>query len=287
MKLNNKEIWIILISAIVIISVFGNMVRGAKVITGITIFRDIPLTKEDYQYFGKEEFLTYFYLPDDGCTGFVNYCSYIYASENLSKADSNQDGKIDDADLISMVKAYGCNRDKAKNPACTDSNSDGICDCWNQPVEECFFVISGREFRDPDRDCKMEQDDLDLITANFAKTHNLMKTVGCENNDICEADINQDGVVDILDATIAGVKYGAKAELYKRLLQKKSEADLNDDGYVNILDAVLMASNYGKEAIERRCSREPIKHTSGKEYEINVQGIGINWVQSAWQCPVL
>ena len=52
-------------------------------------------------------------------------------------------------------------------------------------------------------------------------------------------DINRDGVVDILDLTIVGARFGQRGQ---------NSADLNGDGLVDIVDLVLVASEFGGEA---------------------------------------
>ena len=52
-------------------------------------------------------------------------------------------------------------------------------------------------------------------------------------------DINRDGVVDILDLTIVGARFGQRGQ---------NRADLNGDGLVDIVDLVLVASEFGGEA---------------------------------------
>lgn len=273
MKIENKEIWIILISAIVLVAAFGYRAFSASpnAISGIMIFRDIPLSKENYQYLGNEQFSTSIYLPKDNCDGFVNYCSYVYGSNALSQADVNDDGKIDETDIAIVVKAYGCR------------NGDA---CWGKPIEECFFTISGRKFKDPTRDCKIDSTDAKLITDNYGKTDDYALDVNCDNYDVCKADINQDGKVDIYDLTIANSKNGQTADLFQRIAYGGSEADVNLDGTVSISDVVIVSGNFGRDAIERKCSRENIDHMSGREYSINVQGTGISWLQASYLCPI-
>ena len=264
--------WIILITAIILVSVFVYSVKGERYVTGVIVFRDIPLTKENYANMGTETFSNTFYLPGDSCSGFVTYCGYVYKSGVDSRADINKDGKIDDTDLAIMVKAYGCNK--------TRDN------CWDQPIEECFFTISGRRFKDPTRDCKMTQADSDLITNYYGQTHSYALSYNCDEYEICRADINQDGKVDIYDATIAGTKIGQTADLFVRLVQHKSEADLDGNGAVNLFDAIIVTTNYGKDAIERVCRKTSISHNTGREYGISVQGIGISWVHISYDCLV-
>lgn len=50
-------------------------------------------------------------------------------------------------------------------------------------------------------------------------------------------DINDDGVIDITDATAIGAVFGST---------DPEVADLNDDGVVDILDLILMAANFGQ-----------------------------------------
>jgi hypothetical protein len=270
MKFENKEILIILISAIVLISAFEYAVRAVPILTGVMIFRDIPLTQENYQYLGNEVFSADFYLPSTVCTGFVNYCSYVYSSDVNSKADINKDGKIDEIDATILQKSYGC--------AASDSS------CWNKPVEECFFIKNGRRFRDPTRDCKMDQDDAQLVSANMGNDP-YVNTGQCENNAVCRADINQDGSVDSLDAIIVSNFYGKSADSFERIAPHESVGDLNGDGTIDILDAIILSKSYGKAAIERKCNRSSITHTADREYGIYIEGVGITWVQASYQCP--
>ena len=273
MKIKNKEIWIIVISAIILISAFVFTARAASTLTGIMVFRDIPLTQDQYKSLGTETFSATFLLPGDGCTGFVNYCDFEYQTADMQSADIYRDGKIDDNDIYAMVAAYGC------RPGLVPA-------CWDQPVEQCYFVVNGRSFKDPTRDCKMDQSDINLITSKYAQTHNKALTADCENDDVCKADMNQDGVVNIYDSSLAGSLVGKPAESYPRLLQRKAEAEINGDSKVDLYDAVIVTTNYGKNAIIKRCPKKDITHVSGREYSISLQGIGTSWIQVAYQCPI-
>jgi hypothetical protein len=53
-----------------------------------------------------------------------------------------------------------------------------------------------------------------------------------------KADANADGKVNILDASIIGLKWGSNNPC----------ADLNDDGTVNIIDAAMIGLNWGSSA---------------------------------------
>jgi subtilisin family serine protease len=58
-------------------------------------------------------------------------------------------------------------------------------------------------------------------------------------------DINDDGAIDILDATRLGLDFGRAGP--------QLAADLNGDGEVDIIDLVLMAANYGAATTEWDC----------------------------------
>ena len=72
-----------------------------------------------------------------------------------------------------------------------------------------------------------------------ATTANGAVTVPPEPVEETVGDINRDGVVDILDLTIVGARFGQRGQ---------NSADLNGDGLVDIVDLVLVASEFGGEA---------------------------------------
>jgi hypothetical protein len=55
--------------------------------------------------------------------------------------------------------------------------------------------------------------------------------------ELVAGDVNDDGMIDIVDAVAIGAAFGDA--------ESNPEADLNDDGAVNILDLILMAVNFG------------------------------------------
>ena len=72
-----------------------------------------------------------------------------------------------------------------------------------------------------------------------ATTSNGAVTIPPEPTEETVGDINRDGVVDILDLTIVGARFGQSGH---------NSADLNGDGLVDIVDLVLVASEFGGEA---------------------------------------
>ena len=72
-----------------------------------------------------------------------------------------------------------------------------------------------------------------------ATTSNGAVTIPPEPTEETVGDINRDGVVDILDLTIVGARFGQRGH---------NSADLNGDGLVDIVDLVLVASKFGGEA---------------------------------------
>ena len=72
-----------------------------------------------------------------------------------------------------------------------------------------------------------------------ATTSNGVVTIPPEPTEETVGDINRDGVVDILDLTIVGARFGQRGQ---------NSADLNGDGLVDIVDLVLVASEFGGEA---------------------------------------
>jgi len=259
MKINNKQMAITLVSALVLISVYAYSVRGMPIINDITgqyILRDQRWTREEFADINDETFSNIINLPTSNCVGTVNYCSVTYKSGINANADINKDGKIDATDANILAKAFGCGSGQA---------------CWTRPLDQCYFSASGRKFKDPTRDCKFDSSDQTLITANMGKSHTLMGSPSCDSNDVCKSDISQDGVVDIIDAIITSNFYGKNADTFDRLANSQSQADLNGDNTVDILDAITMANNYGKDAIEQRCSgTTSLTYISGNKYSASL-----------------
>ena len=269
MKIKNKEIWIILFAAIILVSAFIYKVKAIPVITGIMIDRDVVVYQDDYERFVNEHLTYPYYLPGTSCTGYTEYDSFVYKSDVNPKADINGDGKIDEIDAAVLSKAYGCN---------------STMPCWNQPVEACWFGVAGRKFKDPTRDCKMDQDDENLITQHYGERHNLMGSPSCENSDVCKADINQDGVVDVIDAVIVSNKFNKPVDFFERIAPALSSADLNGNGVVDILDAIILSNYYGKTAIESKLIKVPLTHVSGYEYSVTIDGKGISRIRTVYKC---
>ena len=72
-----------------------------------------------------------------------------------------------------------------------------------------------------------------------ATTENGAVTIPPEPAEETVGDINRDGVVDILDLTIVGARFGQRGQ---------NSADLNGDGLVDIVDLVLVAGAFDEEA---------------------------------------
>ena len=81
-------------------------------------------------------------------------------------------------------------------------------------------------------------------TISFLLTFILLSFAVAQKTDSDElllSDVNQDGIVNILDLTYVASHFG---ELPTK--DQPSNADINGDGIVNILDLTLAASHFGK-----------------------------------------
>jgi hypothetical protein len=279
MKINNKQISVILISAFVLVLFYAFTVKAAdmKVIGYMTTVSNIPPSIEEFQFLSNETHSEIIMLPDSDCTGIVNYCSYVYASGVNPSADINLDGKIDATDVLIVIhpKLY---------EKCTSGQA-----CWSQPLDQCFFTLAGRKFKDPTRDCKMDTSDQTLVNNNYDKPpHPNINSPNCENDDICKSDLNQDGKVDIYDVVLVSSFYGKNADNFERLVQSGSKANVNKDGtsanIIDINDVVVVTSNYGKKAVELRCLSYNLRHLTGNQYDYTVSGIGLYYIGVAYIC---
>jgi hypothetical protein len=240
-----------------LVSFYAYSVRSSivGVATGDIILRDQSYMRQEFVNINNEAFSNIINLPAGNCTGTVNYCAVVYKSGVNAKADMNGDGIIDVTDAEILDKAFGCQIGQT---------------CWNQPIEQCYFTLSGRKFKDPTRDCKFDSNDTALITDNMGNTDTLAGKSGCDDNDACKADINQDGVVNILDSIIASDLMGKNADTFVRLANSMSQADINGDGKVDMSDAILLGNNYNQNAIEQRCFNTPLTYISGNQYGVNI-----------------
>ena len=89
-----------------------------------------------------------------------------------------------------------------------------------------------------------------------ATTSNGVVTIPPEPTEETVGDINRDGVVDILDLTIVGARFGQRGH---------NSADLNGDGLVDIVDLVLVASEFGGEAAAPSLYPQALKLLSAAE----------------------
>ena len=89
-----------------------------------------------------------------------------------------------------------------------------------------------------------------------ATTSNGVVTIPPEPTEETVGDINRDGVVDILDLTIVGARFGQRGH---------NNADLNGDGLVDIVDLVLVASEFGGEAAAPSLYPQALKLLSAAE----------------------
>ncbi len=72
-----------------------------------------------------------------------------------------------------------------------------------------------------------------LLSVTFAQE--------TESDAVLAADVNSDGVINILDLTVIALHFG------EILTEEMSpNPDINSDGVVNILDLTLAASHFGK-----------------------------------------
>lgn len=276
MKINNKQILAILSVAFVVLAAFyaysvkGVITQGE--VSGYLSLIDQKITLDDYAALREKTFYTIIYLPNENCEGIVNYCSYEFKAGVDSRADLNNDGKIDGTDAQILAESFYCSSGQK---------------CWDQPIERCYFSFSGRKFRDPTYDCVVNQSDTAIITNTFGtKDISSSCDVSVPPSDACKADINKDSIVDLMDAVILSINYGKYADSFVRLIERKSQADINKDGTVELMDAIKISNNYGQEAIEQKCTSAPLTHISDKKYGVSATGRGLYYAGVSYTCKL-
>jgi hypothetical protein len=79
------------------------------------------------------------------------------------------------------------------------------------------------------------------VTLAYAFNNAHYTYVG-QQSETMLGDLNQDGIVNILDAIQAASAFGS----YPGDPRWNEQADINRDGVVNILDVIILANNFGK-----------------------------------------
>ena len=87
-----------------------------------------------------------------------------------------------------------------------------------------------------------------LTVTDDGDPHQLDNTTYFDVIVYTAGDANGDGKVNILDATIVGLKWGATTDCCWDENERGSKADLNNDCKVNILDAVIIGTCWGHTA---------------------------------------
>jgi len=256
MKISNKQILIILISVVVIFSVYAYFVRALTVqhITGFITIKDDKTSTFDANWFETKSVKAVLHVPIGYTDGTVTVCGYGFPSGVNAKADITKDGKIDYIDLHLIGIAYGCD--------------SGQSACWNTPfsVEECYFIYSNGVFKDPNRDCKIDSSDVNIVASCYGTNPSQPASSACESSTCCKADVNNDGKVDLLDYALVARYSGSYADLYKNYVNLKyKDADINGDGKVNLQDYMGAALLYGQKADQPNCiTYAPTKLSEGK-----------------------
>jgi hypothetical protein len=266
--LNNKNLWIVLIVSIIVVTVFGYLARAVtpQTISGYMVLMDQKVSSSEYSVLGVKNFESIIYLPSGEAEGTVTSCSFTFPLGVNEKADITKDGRIDAVDVYLLSKAWFC----------AQSNTT----CWEEPfnVEECYFTYSDRQFKDPTRDCKIDQDDVDLIRKCWWNITNPLDP-SCDKVECCRADVNKDGKVDVLDLGIIGINLNTYAGIYKDYRNiKKKDADLNGDGRIDGGDLGLIGKDYGQTATEQTCKTEPLEFVSGNRWRVRASGRGLFYV---------
>jgi Ca2+-binding EF-hand superfamily protein len=266
----NKKVLILTVAAIILVLAFTYLARGAgsTTYTGSITLVDHAASQSDFTIFTPESYSHIIYLPTSNCEGSVTTCSFYFPTGVDAKYDVTKDGRIDSADLMALSLSYGC---------------DNTQPCWNQVISftDCYFDYKNRRFRDPNRDCVINQTDVNLVGNYYGQT-----TPVCDSSDLCNADINKDGKVDLYDLVLLAKKMNTAADEVNTYTIRESDLDFNGDGKVSLSDLALLAKVYGSVAEQQRCDTEPLVHVDGNKYEASASGRGIYHVATSYFCSV-
>lgn len=280
MNSKNQKILIILVSAFILVSVYTYSARG--VLTpgeggGSIILMDKDVSSGDPSAYQNKILPVITYLRTENCEASVTYCSYAYEEGVNANADINKDGKIDLIDLRVVVRNFGI------------SSSDSTK--WNAPVEDCYFDVGGRKFKDPSSvknypnvDCNITMADVDIFRNAFGSSGISPYCEVSSLTDACASDINKDGKVDMLDLAIMLSRFGEYADHFERYVEHASQGDIDGDGKIDMRDIGDVAANYGEDASHQTCQTKPLTHISGLKYGTDISGLGLYYAVVNYRC---
>ena len=283
MKINNKQILIILVSVAVLISAVGyiTLADSTYKVWGGRVFEDlsVPVFSAVSTNNIKSTFSTKVILSSDDCRIVSTVLSYGFPSGVDEKADVTNDGKVDWIDIYLAVKSFGMG-----------SASSG----WNTPFNEdrCFFVVGNSRFLNPIDDnttgYKINQTSIDLVASQFGKSDPYVTSYDCLNQNLCKADVNRDGRVDGRDiALVAKRLYDPYPDFCFSLSDfKPSDLDIGGDGKVDGRDIALIARNYGQKADQLKSSEATIEDIGNATYKVTATGYNIYHVDISYECNV-
>jgi len=288
MKIENKQIAIILVSVAVILSVVGYIVKGMPLridggsneFTGYRTLYDQPppvfsVASTDNIY---KTFTTTIFIKGIGCIIKSTVLSYGFPEGVDEKLDVTKDGKIDWIEIYMAEKSFG------KGSASPD---------WNTPFNEdrCFFVVGDTRFESPIDNAnigyKITMDDVNFTAKQFGNSNPYVYHVDCSSYDVCRADVNKDGKVDGRDiALVAKRLYPDPYPDFCMSLSdfKPSDFDLNGDGKVDGRDLASVSKAIDQKANQVKTSEATIQQIDNSTYKVTATGYDIYHVDITWDC---
>lgn len=297
MKIENKQIIIILVSVAVVFSVFGYIAKGTMtpILTGYMVLMDHePVVSGNLQY-TTQQYTTSIFLPSDNCNSKATICGYDFPYGVNPAIDVNRDGRIDFVDLYLFLQAY-------------HTPPEDYYSYFN--ITKCIFDVKGPSFigdvrfEDPDRDCQMTIEDINNITAQW-RIPGSTDPYSSNCNERCRTDLNKDNRIDSTDLVLALIKYkenptsiagmpaGGYADEYLDFSYLRPiDFDFNKDGKVTSADVLIFIGggnpggvrNFGAVATKQECYTAPVDHVSGNEYTVTGTGYGIYHISVAYLC---
>jgi hypothetical protein len=269
----NNKILILAVASILLVSAFTYIAKGAvtSIYSGSITLVDHAAPQPEFTSFAPESYSSTIYLPTANCEGVVTTCSFYFPTGVDAKYDATKDGRIDSSDLKALSGAYHCENTNSCNQMYT--------------FTDCYFTYKNRRFKDPNGDCVLNKTDVDIL----AKYYN-QNTPICDSGDLCGADLNKDGKIDLYDLTILAQKLGTNSQVYADEVNtytvRKGDLDFNGNGKVDLSDLVSFAQVYGSVANEQRCDTQPMVHLDGNRYSVSATGRGIYHVAGSYFCAV-
>lgn len=160
-----------------------------------------------------------------------------------ARADITKDNWVNNIDFAIMRSHYGesCHKAETNGCGCADVTFDAKVDAFDLAYVGQKFGTNDA-LADIDMDTNVTKLDLNCISVFLGQQTNCAGAKAVEEYSCEEADIVQDGKIDVFDLALIGKTIKSK----QGQSDFNADADITKDGWVNNIDFAIMRSRYGE-----------------------------------------